>query len=158
MAEYTVTSFSAGELAPRFYGRFDLPQYQKGARKIRNMIVTPEGAAMRRQGTRYVTSAYDSSSEVSLIRMQHTSSDATLIELGNGYMRFFKNGEIVLDGDTFIGERSTKASPVITRATTPIPVAFSGNTNGPRQTKAILQTSTSRRRTNLVPLRCMPPG
>ena len=101
MAEYTVTDFSAGELAPRFWGRFDLSQYQKAAKLIRNIIVTPEGAAMRRQGTKYITNAHDSSSQVAIIRMQHSSSDATLIEMGDGYMRFFKNGEVVLDDDTF---------------------------------------------------------
>lgn len=107
MAEYTVTSFASGELAPRFYGRFDIPQYRTGARKLRNVIVTPEGAAMRRQGTKYVATAYDSTSEVAYLKLQHSSRDATLIEAGNSYFRFIKDGQIIemLTGLPYTGDQ-----------------------------------------------------
>lgn len=71
MAEYPVTSFSAGELSKRFYGRFDLPQFRQGAKLLRNVLVTPEGAATRRPGTKYVATANDSSATVNFMVIQH---------------------------------------------------------------------------------------
>ena len=44
-------SFAAGELAPELHMRSDLGAYQKGAAKLRNMIVRRTGSAMKRPGT-----------------------------------------------------------------------------------------------------------
>lgn len=105
MAEYPVTSFAAGELAPRFYGRFDMEQYGAGAKRLRNILVTPEGSATRRPGTRYFDEVYDSGAMVRFMIVEHSSDDATLIELGydtdnsQGYLRFIRDGDVVEDGD-----------------------------------------------------------
>lgn len=101
MAEYPITSFAAGELSQRFYGRYDLPQFRQGAKLLRNVFVTPEGAATRRPGTKYVATAKDSSATVNFLAIQHASDDATIIEIGydntasKGYMRFIHNGAFV---------------------------------------------------------------
>lgn len=47
-------AFVAGELSPTMIGRFDLESYLKGAEKLRNVYVTPQGGAFRREGLRIV--------------------------------------------------------------------------------------------------------
>lgn len=52
----TKTNFSAGELAPRLYGRGDLRAYENGAGRLRNVTLHPTGGLSRRPGTRYIDS------------------------------------------------------------------------------------------------------
>ncbi|MFW5729849.1 MAG: hypothetical protein ACOCYG_09310, partial [Spirochaetota bacterium] len=105
MAEYITTSFSSGEIAPRFYGRFDLQQVRQGAKRLRNVLITPEGAVTRRTGTQFFSEAYDSSNTVRLLTIQHSSDDATVVEVGydtsedKGYMKFIRDGAYVQDAD-----------------------------------------------------------
>lgn len=54
MALHTKTTFSAGELSPRLYGRGDLRAYENGAARLRNVVIHPTGGVTRRPGTRYV--------------------------------------------------------------------------------------------------------
>jgi hypothetical protein len=48
------TNFLAGELAPSYWGRTDLKYYGAGVRTGLNFIISPQGSAMTRPGTRYV--------------------------------------------------------------------------------------------------------
>lgn len=48
------TNFSAGELAPLYWGRTDLAAFARGLRRCRNFFVTKSGAVMSRPGTRVV--------------------------------------------------------------------------------------------------------
>ncbi len=50
-----INKFTAGELDPKFLGEVDYDGYRKGARKLRNTICTPQGAADKRFGTTYET-------------------------------------------------------------------------------------------------------
>jgi hypothetical protein len=48
-----INKFTAGELDPKFLGEVDYEGYRKGARKLRNVVCTPQGAATKRFGTVY---------------------------------------------------------------------------------------------------------
>lgn len=100
MPEYWINSFAAGELGPRVYGRMDLPQYRAGCRRLENMLVLPEGGVTRRPGTTYVTSVKDNSKSVRLFVLQHSALEATVLEVGHQYIRFYKDGAPILDGAT----------------------------------------------------------
>lgn len=50
------TSFNAGELSPKVYGRVDLEQYYNGCASLKNCIVEPQGGVSKRFGLSY---AYD---------------------------------------------------------------------------------------------------
>ena len=50
MPSVTQHNFSAGELAPAFYGRSDLERYHFGAASIENLVVTQVGSLKRRPG------------------------------------------------------------------------------------------------------------
>lgn len=48
------TDFSRGEISPDMMGRLDTPLFQRGARYIKNFIVTKTGAVERRNGTKWI--------------------------------------------------------------------------------------------------------
>lgn len=50
------SNFTRGELDPRLIARFDTDLYRKGARKIRNGLVIPQGGIKRRFGLKYIDS------------------------------------------------------------------------------------------------------
>jgi len=54
--------FTAGELDPRFLAQVDFEQYSAGARKLRNVVVTPQGAVSRRFGGSFVDTVVDRTS------------------------------------------------------------------------------------------------
>ncbi len=83
-------SFSAGEVSSRFEGRTDLDQYYKSCRTLRNMVLATQGGAERRPGTSYVSNGKNNGDTVRLIPLELASGNYVL-ELGDLYMRFYKN-------------------------------------------------------------------
>ncbi|MHA2066124.1 MAG: hypothetical protein ACXABY_17270, partial [Candidatus Thorarchaeota archaeon] len=75
--------FTSGEVTPRFYGRFDLPQYAKGAQKIQNFSVYPQGGLSRRMGTERLDDAYDETNPTRLIKFSKELEQQFQIELGH---------------------------------------------------------------------------
>lgn len=94
---YLQTNFTAGELSPRLYGRVDVARYANGAKSLRNALVWRHGGVRRRYGTRFVAPTKDGGPEVGplqarLIPFVFSRDDAYVLELGEGYLRVFKNG------------------------------------------------------------------
>jgi hypothetical protein len=54
------STFSGGEVSPKVLGRIDHDRYKGGASRLENIIVTPQGIAMKRNGTKAVD-AFDAS-------------------------------------------------------------------------------------------------
>lgn len=98
MASIRQTSFAAGELAPYLYGRTDLAAYAAGCRTLLNFFPTPEGVLLNRPGTRYVAAVKDGTKTVRLLPFVYSESEAYVLEVGAGYIRFFQNGAPVLSG------------------------------------------------------------
>lgn len=94
--------FNAGELSPKMLGRNDVSQYSKGCRALRNFLVTPYGAVERRPGTRYVANAKFNTFGIRLIPFVFSSTVAYICEFGANYIRFFRNGEPVTNGNTTV--------------------------------------------------------
>lgn len=46
-----INKFTSGEFDPKFLGQVDYDGYRKGARKLRNVLCTPQGAGQRRFGS-----------------------------------------------------------------------------------------------------------
>ncbi len=93
-----ISSFSSGELSPRFHGRTDLEEYNSGCRKLENMIPLIEGPAMRRAGTRFVREVKDSTDRCGFLRFQFNTEQAYILEIGDQYMRFYTDHGVVLNG------------------------------------------------------------
>ncbi len=118
MARSTVafTNFTAGELSPRLDGRTDLGKYFNGSKVLENMVVHPHGGASRRPGTKFVHEIKTSSAQTRLIPFEFSTTQTYILELGNLYIRFFKDGGIITEGNKTISA-ITKANPAVVTAT-----------------------------------------
>tara|TARA_R100000655_G_scaffold2756_2_gene10695 strand:+ start:3524 stop:5524 length:2001 start_codon:yes stop_codon:yes gene_type:complete len=118
MAKTTVafTNFTAGELSPRLDGRTDLGKYFNGTKTLENMVVHPHGAASRRPGTKFVHEVKTSSAQTRLIPFEFSTTQTYILELGNQYIRFFKDNGIITESNKTISG-ATQANPGVITAT-----------------------------------------
>ena len=85
------TNFSKGELSPLLEGRPDLIGSNEGCRTLENFILKRQACAERRVGTRFVNEVAVSSVDTMLIPFEAGISNPIMIEIGSGYVRFYKN-------------------------------------------------------------------
>ena len=93
-----LTNFTAGEWSPQLYGRVDLAQYPNACRRMENFIPRVHGGAQKAPGTRFIAEIKNSASTARLFAFQYSTSQAYIIEAGDGYMRFYKDKGQILDG------------------------------------------------------------
>jgi len=92
-------NFNSGELSPLMYARSDLPKYSYGCKTLQNMFVIAQGPSFKRPGTQMIAEVNDSSKFTRIIPFIFSNTDAYIIEVGNHYMRFYRNGGQILDGN-----------------------------------------------------------
>lgn len=103
-----INAFNAGELSPLLEGRTDIAKYYSGCRTLENFLVFSYGGATRRPGTRYIATAKNSDEAVRLIPFERSVIHAYMIEAGDEYFRFYKDGgQIQNDAGTAPYEIST---------------------------------------------------
>lgn len=111
------TSFNAGEVSPKLYGRPDLEKFADAAALIQNFLVLPEGGITRRPGTKFVAQTKtqkdhlllenedylltedgdrilideDADKRVRLIPFEFSDTQSYVLEFGDGYIRFYMN-------------------------------------------------------------------
>lgn len=94
-----IQSFNAGELSPWLHARTAFAKYPFGLAQCENLIPIIEGAVTRRAGTRYIAEVKDSSKETILKGFVFSTIQAYMLEIGEGYIRFFRHqGQIVVSG------------------------------------------------------------
>jgi hypothetical protein len=71
------TNFTSGELDPLIGFRVGVKHYYNGAQRMRNVVVIPQGGALRRDGLRYIATARPTLSQVN-------TSGATVTTNGGG--------------------------------------------------------------------------
>ncbi len=103
MAEiYLRGNFSSGEIAPSYYGRFDLPKVQQGCTVLRNFFVSYKGGLSSRAGMAFVGVCKQPASQASvpprIISFRYSVTLSYILEFGDGYMRIATNGGYVTDG------------------------------------------------------------
>jgi len=112
------SSFTAGEISPKFEGRINIEKYKEGLADLTNMIVIPSGGVTRRPGTEFLGEVKSSSVKTRLLPFQFKASDTYILEFGNQIMRVYRNGAQVLDASAKTITAITQASPgVITSGT-----------------------------------------
>lgn len=104
-------SFHAGEFAPALNARVDLAKYHSAAALMRNYFVDYRGGASSRMGTKYVLQAYKGG-RIRLIPFQASFTVTYILELGDGYIRFYTNGAPVLEAAEAI-TAATQANPTV---------------------------------------------
>lgn len=110
MATVSQFSFAGGEIAPALYGRVDTVKYATGLAKCRNFFVMRHGGVASRPGTKFIAEVKDSTKETALIPFVINADQTYVLEFGEGYIRFIKNGAQVTDLNLTI-TGITKANP-----------------------------------------------
>jgi hypothetical protein len=90
-------SFAGGEITPELLGRLDLGKFQTGLARCRNFVTLPHGPASRRRGFRYIAEAATSTKATRLIPFAYSAEQTAVLEFGHLTVRFFVNGEVVLE-------------------------------------------------------------
>src|SRR6266550_3105482 len=84
-------SLNCGEWSPLLEGRSDLAKYHSAAKTVENLICAKFGGVSRRPGTHFVAEVKASANKTRLIPFIFSTVQAYVIELGNLYMRFYRN-------------------------------------------------------------------
>lgn len=91
-------TFSGGELSPSLQARVDIERYGNSLKTAKNFIVRPYGGVVNRPGLQFIGEVKDSTKRVRLIPFEFSTQVAYVIEMGDGYMRFWANGGPIVDG------------------------------------------------------------
>ena len=125
MAKIVQSNFSTGEVSEAIGARADIERYLSSVKKCENFIPKVHGGLMNRPGFQFIAEVKDSSTDVRLIPFEFSTQQTYILELGNLYMRVFKDGAQVLDSlATANITAATQANPVELTA------ASHGLTNG----------------------------
>ena len=89
-ATVPLTSFTGGEWSPRLQGRVDIQKYNTACEVLENMVLYPHGGITRRMGLEYIGDAKNDN--VRLIPFEYNREQAYVLEFGESYIRFFRNG------------------------------------------------------------------
>lgn len=76
------SSFTAGELSPRAFGRTDLARYKNGLKTLQNWLPSRLGGIQRRSGFRFVKEVKDSSKATRLIPFEFNALQTYVLEFG----------------------------------------------------------------------------
>lgn len=92
MTEAIQRSFAGGELSPALYARADVVKYATGLRLCRNFQVQKHGGVANRAGTIFTVEIKDSTKTVALLDFQFDDEQTYILEFGEGYIRFTRDG------------------------------------------------------------------
>jgi hypothetical protein len=106
------TNFTAGELSKLVNARVDFGRYYNGSETVENFLPLPQGPLFRRKGFKFIAETKDSSKQSYLVEFEFSDSQSYAIEMGETYMRFFKDIARVLENETTI-TGATQANPVV---------------------------------------------
>lgn len=115
MADFILSSFAKGELAPALHGRVDTEAYQASLRTARNLIIHTNGGASNRQGKVYIGPCGNHSAMSRLISFKFRTTDQYMLEFGALTMRVIRNDAHVTNATTNI-TAATQAVPVVVTA------------------------------------------
>lgn len=86
------TNFSAGELSPQISkGRMDVAKWNNGVATMENCLISVQGGAQRRPGTRYIATTKNASKISRLVRFVYSKAQSYVVELGDIHARFLMN-------------------------------------------------------------------
>lgn len=108
MSRYTQKSFTGGVLSPALYSRNDIAKYAIGLKTLKNGFVRAEGCVSNRSGLEMVCEVKDSNKQVKLIPFSFNTEQTYVIELGDGYARFIKDGAQIVYPD-----KNDKANEIV---------------------------------------------
>ncbi len=90
----SLVSFNTGQVSPKLEARSKFKQYKSSCRILENMFVLTQGPVTRRPGTKYIA---DANGVSRLIPFEYSTDDSYVLEIGDNYMRFCRNGGQILE-------------------------------------------------------------
>lgn len=120
---HSQTIFSRGELSPRMYGRKDNDAYSKSYKLGRNMRPFPQGSIDSRSGTQHINYVKNSAHNTYLVEFRFSTEQAYALEIGDQYIRVYKDREPVLEASQNI-TAITQANPAV------VTISSHGYSNG----------------------------
>lgn len=88
-------NFTAGEFTPRLRGRSDIEKYNSSASTLQNVVVLRHGGVTKRPSRDFLGEVKNSSQGARLLEFVFSRVDAYALEVGNLYMRVWKNGALI---------------------------------------------------------------
>ena len=85
-------SFATGEIAPEVASRIDLDKYASALLTAENAYIRPYGAVYKRGGTLFCGKTKYNKKKV-ILREFTTQKGSYMLEIGDRYIRIWKNGE-----------------------------------------------------------------
>jgi hypothetical protein len=96
MPKKVIHSFNSGEVTPLLKGRSDFARYFNSCLTLKNYFILPTGIADFRPGTRFIHATKNSgSSQSRLIGFVFNVDIAYILEFGETYIRFYRDGAIL---------------------------------------------------------------
>ncbi len=92
----SLNSFVSGEFSPRMDGRVDFDKYFSATKTLQNFLVSPQGSASRRVGTKFIAEVKDSTKAVRLLSFTFSTVQTMVIEMGDQYFRFHTQGQTLI--------------------------------------------------------------
>ena len=92
------SSFSGGEFSPLLFGQVGLDRYREALETCLNFIPSLQGGLVKRSGTEHVAVTETPSEESRLVPFRFSTTQAYILEFGNQYLRFYRNGGQIQDG------------------------------------------------------------
>ena len=92
------SNFTTGELDPLLNSRIDINQYYNALDKARNVLIQPQGGAVRRPGLEYVStipSAANPQNGVRLVPFEFSTAQSYMMLFVNNRMYVYKDKELV---------------------------------------------------------------
>lgn len=93
------TNWSSGEVSPLLRGRVDVNRYENGAEELENFISVPQGAITKRTGFEFIRATKLSTGAIA-VPFKFSDQDSYMLEIGDGYIHFFKDGKPVHETTT----------------------------------------------------------
>lgn len=107
MPRFLQPTMSSGELSPGLRARVDMARYATSLATCRNVITKPTGGGAKRPGLIFRGEVKDSSKATRIIPFIYSTEVKYLVEMGDGYFRFWVNGVLLRDGADAIVEVTT---------------------------------------------------
>ena len=94
-------TFITGQVSQALHERYDFDKREGALAVARNVRIRPQGGLVRRDGSRFVQLAKNSFERVRLVPFVFSRSQAYVLEFGELYVRFYRDGGRLVDGGGF---------------------------------------------------------
>ena len=113
MTKIIQSSLAGGEVSPAIGARVDIDKYKSSLETCENTFVQVHGGVSNRPGLEFVAECKSGTLSTRLIAFEFNTEQTYILEFGNNYIRFHKDGGQILTGTAKTITAATKANPVV---------------------------------------------